>query len=57
MGIYYGPGIMLSVLHKLSHLILTTNLWDRYYDYVYLHMWKMRVFEKLSVWVNMAEGQ
>lgn len=46
MGIYYGPGIMLSVLHKLSHLILTTNLWDRYYDYVYLHMWKMRVFEK-----------
>lgn len=46
MGIYYGLGIMLSVLYKLLYLIFIINLWDRYYDYVYLYMWKMRVFEK-----------
>lgn len=46
-GAYYGPGTILSVLYKLSHLILTTNLRDRYYHYVYLYMRKMRALEKL----------
>lgn len=47
MGIYYGPGTVLSVLHESSHLILTTNLCDRYYYYAYLHIRKMKALKKL----------
>lgn len=36
MDIYYVLDIVLNTLHGLSHLVLPTTLWGKYYNYLHV---------------------